>query len=114
MDIGRLALDTVKLGDARVTLTGVTVYGIDVADGEAVSNERISVINPVSAVTKVTSVYDVDGDSAVDLADLSLAFYYYQSRSGGANWASARAADVNGDGIVDMLDLVAIYANFIA
>jgi hypothetical protein len=67
-----------------------------------------------SAATKVASVYDVNGDSAVDLADLSLAFYYYQSRSGGANWASAQAADVNSDGVVDMLDLVAIYANFIA
>ncbi|MDR1158295.1 MAG: hypothetical protein LBK75_08370 [Oscillospiraceae bacterium] len=113
-DVAKLKLDAVKLGDAKVTLTAAAVYGIDIVDGEAVSRERVSVINPATAVTKVVSVYDANGDDKVDLADLSLAFYYYQSRQDDVHWESAKVADVNGDNIVDMRDLVEIYAHFIA
>ncbi|MDR1158296.1 MAG: hypothetical protein LBK75_08375 [Oscillospiraceae bacterium] len=113
-DVAKLQLDTVKLGDAAVTLTDVKIYGIDIVDGVAVSHTRSGKIAPASAVAKITSVYDANGDDKVDLADLSLAFYYYQSRQGDANWESAKVTDVNGDNVVDMLDLVEIYAHFIA
>jgi hypothetical protein len=113
-DIGKLTLNGVKPGDLKVTLTNVRVYGIDIVDGAAKSNERISAASPASATTKVVSAYDINGDNVVDMADLSLAFYYYQSRSGGANWENAKVADVNGDNVVDMLDLAEIYAHFVA
>ena len=114
MDVGRLCLDAVKLGNAEVALTNVIIYGIDIVDGAAQSNERMSLIIQSSAVTKVFSVHDLNDDSKVDWADLSLAFYYYLSAEGDANWEAAKVADVNGDGKVDMTDLVAIYANFMA
>ena len=65
-----------------------------------------------SAVTKIFSIYDLNDDNSVGMADLSLAFYFYQSQAGDANWDAAKVADVNGDGVVDMLDLLEIYANF--
>jgi len=114
MDIGNLVLDSVKLGNAEVTLVKAVFFGIDIVDGVAQSNERAAFIDPASATTKVYSVYDVDDDGEVGWADLSLAFFYYQSKLGDSNWDNAKAADVNGDGVVDMVDLVAIYANFIA
>lgn len=113
MDVGKLLLDTVKLGGATLTIAGVKVYGIDVVSSEIKSRERAVTITPVSATTEIYSVYDLDGDNKVDNADLSLAFYYYQAKQGDVNWNSAKAADVNGDSVVDMTDLIAIYINYI-
>ena len=113
MDIGKLALNTLKLGDAELEITALRIYGIDIVDGAAQSKERATWINPAVATTKVYSVYDLNGDDEVGLADLSLAFYYYRATIGDEGWEDAKVADVNGDGVVDMLDLVEIYANFI-
>ena len=113
MDVLKLGLDAVKLGDATISLTGVRVFGIDDAGDVAKSIERPSECSPASATTKVFSIYDLNGDDEVDLADLSLAFYYYFAREGDENWESAKVADVNGDLIVNMGDLIEIYANFI-
>ena len=114
MDVGKLALDSVKLGDAKLSLASVTVYGVDVIDGTAKSIEKAHALSPATATAKIFSAYDINGDDKVDLADLSLAFYHYMARLGDANWDDAKVADVNGDGVVNMLDLVEIYANFIA
>jgi len=113
MDVGKLGLDATKLGYAKATLTAVNVYGIDIVNGMATSNSRKTAILPSSVTTDVFSIYDINGDHVVNGADLSLAFYYYQSKAGDSNWELAKVADVNGDGVVDMIDLVAIYANYI-
>ena len=114
MDIAKLAFDAARLGDAKLELVSAVVYGIDVVDGAVGSHARRSTISPATATAKVFSIYDINGDDEVGLADLSLAFYYYRSAAGDEGWEQAKAADVNGDGVVDMLDLVEIYANFIA
>ena len=113
MDIGRLEFDAVRLGNAKVSISEVKVFGIDTVDGKPVSNERFSSIHPASAATEIFSVYDINDDGIVDYIDLSLAFYYYRAEAGDANWDYAKVADVNEDGVVDMLDFVGIYANFI-
>jgi hypothetical protein len=118
MDVAKLSLDAKKLGNATLSLTGVNVYGIDMVNGKAQSSKRLAIAEPSSATTKVFSIYDLDDDGVVDYVDLSLAFFYYQARLGDPNWDDAKVADVTGsdgkpDGKVDMLDLLAIYANFI-
>jgi len=117
LDVGKLLFDTAKLGDATLTITGIEVYGIDTSETGASSVKRIAEIDPASATTKIFSIYDIEkgngSENKVDWADLSLAAFYYQSKLGDANWEFAKVADVNGDGIVNMADLILIYANFI-
>ena len=113
MDVAKLALDAARLGDAKLTLSAVSVYGIDIVDGVARSSQRATALSPAYATAKVYSIYDVNGDDEVGLADLSLAFYYYMSTPASPDWDAAMVCDVNGDGRVDMGDLIEIYANFI-
>ena len=57
---------------------------------------------------------DVNGDGAVNAADLSLALYYFGAASADGDWDVTGSADVNDDGTVDMLDITmlvdALYA----
>ena len=115
MDIAQLVLSNLKLGtDAKVTLTDVRAWGIDIVNGVPQSNERLAIISPSAAATKIYSAYDFNDDGAVDMSDLSLAMYFYMSTPDNPNWAFAKVCDVNGDGRVDMGDLIEIYANFTA
>lgn len=58
------------------------------------------------------TISDLSGDGKISLADLSIAMPYYVAKFGDSNWAKAKAADLNGDGIVDMTDYT-ILATFI-
>ena len=112
MQVGRLCFDPIKAGDAQVSLRNVAVYGVDFVDDDLTSTLRQTILSPASATTRVYSVYDLNSDNEVGFDDLSIALYYYLSAETDANWEKAKIADVNGDGRVDMVDLVAIYSNF--
>ena len=58
------------------------------------------------------SPYDLNHDGVVDLRDISIAMMYFMAEKGDSNWAQAVIADVNGDDIVDIDDLILIRANF--
>lgn len=58
------------------------------------------------------SKYDVNRSGAVDLNDLTYALMYFMVKSGDAGWDAAEAIDFNGDGIIDVADLVLILANY--
>ena len=113
MDLASIRFNGAKLGNASLAITSAVFYGIDIDGGSVGSTVRPHVINPASATTKIFSIYDINDDSLVDYADLSIAFYYYMSREGDSDWDEAKVADVNGDGRVDMGDLIEIYANFL-
>ena len=113
MELAKLAFSALKLGDADLVLTGLKAYGIDIVDGAPRTSARpCRIIEPALARTNVYSIYNVNGDDAVDLEDLSLAFYFYMSTPASPDWEYAKVCDVNGDGRVDMGDLIEIYAHF--
>ena len=65
-----------------------------------------------TSINQWFSPYDLNMDGVVDLRDISIAMMHYMAAEGDANWAEAKIADVNGDGVVDTADLVLIRANF--
>lgn len=99
-------------------ITGVTLSGWD-SDGKAIFGTTGS-IDP-NEVKFVAANYDLSGDGKVDQLDITVAQAAYQARSTegdwnrpGANGVAPSACDVNGDGVVDIQDLIAIYLNFTA
>ena len=57
MDVCKLTFDTLKLGDAKLTMTAAKVYGIDdIAYKTPRTTERIVTLNPASATVTVTLV----------------------------------------------------------
>lgn len=59
------------------------------------------------AVTHVSAMpYDVDGDGDFDQADITAAQGFYRVSEGDADWAKAKTADLDGDGVITVNDLV--------
>ena len=106
VDVFNMSLRTADEGSGSVTvkLDGATCA---YQGGSAVTVE-VDEANG-SVTTQVTwNVYDVNGDGAVDIGDVSAVRGYYQVKEGDANWDAAKICDVNGDGTVDMEDLVEV------
>ena len=100
-----------RLGDSCITLARVEVSGYN-ADDVAVFYEHY--IEADSVDTKIIpyySIYDVNRDGVVNQLDLTLAQFYYLAEYGDENWEEAEKADVNGDGRVDIEDLILILNN---
>ena len=97
---GELGTTLVELVDFKVAYEGAWV---DCLYGDMIVETNIE---------KWYSVYDLNRDDVVDLRDISVAMMYYMAQAGDANWDTAKVADVNGDGVVDIEDLILIRANF--
>ena len=50
--------------------------------------------------------YDIDGDGDFDQADITAAQGFYRVSEGDADWAKAKTADLDGDGVITVNDLV--------
>lgn len=96
------------LGDCTLTLTEVKAirgaYNVPVT------------IDPNSATTKIVTPsapidYDLNDDGLVNFDDYVAFSSFYGAKDGDANWDTAKAADFNGDGIVDSIDMLALFAN---
>jgi len=117
-----------NIGDTAVTLDSIIVVGKDAAGKAAEWDARIVAGAAEIAIvdwTPVFSVYDlnkgpVDGKfSMVDSLDLSIAVNFYQMRATDADWetagynnCTAKEADVNKSGVVNLADLIEIMANY--
>lgn len=100
---------TIKEGEkVKVELETVKAVSIDENDkttlhtiiGESVDNEASG--KPAGP--------DINGDKQVTIEDLSIAMKYYMTDSKSENWEKAKKCDINGDGVVDLSDLIAISA----
>ena len=95
------------------TLEYVTLHMLD-ADGPSAANAWLS---PQDAPTSIDSSlrWDVSGgvygvpDGALDMLDIAFIMEnYYACTQGSTRWAEARWFDANGDGVVDLYDLLFI------
>lgn len=99
-----LPVKTGVTGNIAMTVDSATCGGVvsGTTTGGTVS------VNGSPASNRVTS-YDVYADSKIDILDITEAQRFYQATSTGSDWATAQKADVNGDGKVDIQDLIDIF-----
>lgn len=118
----KLAFGARTLGDATLKITNIKAVALDENGKEFFLDWGY---NPQSATTNIVkhvvySIYDLNQDGAIDELDLARAQKYYQCKEGDNQWNPwngdvqdcGRVADVNGDKVVDIADLILILRNF--
>jgi len=123
-DIARLVFDsTGLLGEASLTIKKLEITGLDQAIGEVVYYNVI--IEAGIGTTIILNKYDLNKDGVVDLIDLGIMLLYVGFNENDPEWATLvkvndrngigitpKDCDVNGDGEIDMADLIELIANF--
>jgi len=99
------------LGTTDVKLVNAVLSGYDGADVAVYIDSLIANGLVQTSIGQYFSRYDVNRDGVVDQLDLTTAQLFFMAKEGDANWNTAKAADVNGDGRVDIEDLILILKN---
>lgn len=102
---------TFKAKNIPQTATGV--ISIKSALGNAEGNEHQATTSSISVVVTVGGSSggnngDINQDGVASIGDLSIIAAHYGKNSSSPDWEQAKKADVNGDGTIDILDLVAV------
>ena len=106
-----LPLNEGVTGRVSATMSDPVVTGITDVDQDA-ANGTATLTN-TSAAYYIAS-YDVNGDGRVTQLDITEAQRYYQATSTDENWNTEKKADVNGDNVVNLEDLIAIFRTILA
>jgi hypothetical protein len=121
-DILKLMFDARAFGEAALKITGFKVTGLDAASGKVVYYHVV--IETASGTTFIYSKFDLNRDTVVDLLDLGIIQLYFGAVKGESSWNAVRTTDsygkpvlasycdFNGDGAVDIVDIMLLYANF--
>ncbi|MDR2719549.1 MAG: dockerin type I domain-containing protein [Nitrososphaerota archaeon] len=99
------------LGTTDVRLVDAVLSGYDNADVAVYIDSLIANGLVQTSIGQYFSKYDVNHDGVVDQLDLTVAQLFFMAKEGDANWNVAKVADVNGDGRVDIEDLILILKN---
>ena len=122
-DIAKFKFDAKAPGDTTLKVTNFTLVGYNEATDEV---ERYGVRLDENEITvTIIDKYDLNRDGKVDLLDLGIMLLYVGYADTDTEWdtlikvndkngvgITAERCDVNGDGEVDMADLVELLANF--
>ena len=95
-------------GNITADISDFKAAGI-VSEEESAMNGTVTITAPSTSI--FVPSYDVNGDSTVDIIDITEAQRYYQATSSDTNWETAKSMDVNGDNKVDIEDYIAIFNN---
>ena len=123
-DIAKFVFDTKGvLGNAAFTITKLDATGFNEDIGEVVYYNVV--IENGTGVTVLLNKYDLNKDGNIDLLDLGIMLLYVGYTEDDPEWdtlikvrdkngkgITAKDCDVNGDGEVDMADLIELLANF--
>ncbi|MCL1808995.1 MAG: discoidin domain-containing protein [Clostridiales bacterium] len=126
-DIAKLIFAPRAVGDTTLTLKNVVTSGFD-ANGK-VTYYYDTRIEAGSATTNIDqrafSKYDLNRDNKVDALDLGIMLLYCGFDKDSTNWdtlvkvndskgkgVTASMCDVNGDGVIDMLDLLDLFIHY--
>ena len=90
---------------ANEVLANASATQQEVDNATTVLNEAKAAFE-ASVITKSTG--DLNGSDTIEVGDLAIIAYYYGAAIGDDNWATAKIADVNHDGKVDIEDLAFI------
>ena len=105
----KLATITLPLKDGVTgNITATISKAAAAGAGEDAGPQVDAAITTATASVFIAS-YDVNGDVKIDLKDIAEAQRYYQAKTGDENWTKAQTADVNGDGVVDIQDYIALF-----
>lgn len=108
-DIARIQFETEKSGgSAGIRLTGITVAGYDASGKAVLLKSETGQDSAEVTVTEdpQTAVYDLNGDGSVNLLDITYAQLFYQRNTGSADWTEASGCDLDGNGKIDIEDLI--------
>ena len=108
-DIARIQFETEKSGGSSgIRLTGITVAGYDESGNAVLLKSETGQNSAEVTVTEEpqTAGYDLNGDGSVNLLDITYAQLFYQRNTGSADWAEASGCDLDGNGKIDIEDLV--------
>ena len=122
-DIAKFIFDAKGLGEAELEITRLMVTGFEEATDEVVFYNVI--IETGIGTTLIGNRYDLNKDGVIDLIDLGIMLLYVGFNENDPEWdtlvkvfdknglaITAKDCDVNGDGEVDMADIVELIANF--
>jgi hypothetical protein len=74
--------------------------------GKAPSGDIINVEDSLKSVrVAATDPADVNRDGNINVGDLAIVVYYDTKNEDSDDWLEARIADVNNDGVIDILDI---------
>ncbi|MCL1982460.1 MAG: dockerin type I domain-containing protein [Clostridiales bacterium] len=123
VDIAKFIFAPKGVGDAAFTLTGFRAVGLD---GTTVYLDAMVLGGAVTNIDqRVFSKYDLNRDNVVDALDLGIMLLYVGFNADAAGWdtqvkvndsrgkpVTASMCDVNGDGRIDMLDLLDLFIHY--
>jgi 2',3'-cyclic-nucleotide 2'-phosphodiesterase (5'-nucleotidase family) len=124
LDVMKLFFNAIALGDATITINSATVTMQPEAGGEIITaNAAIDKGTATTSIIKVYSIYDITRDGVIGQADFAIVALACGITEESPRWSQTIATvngrvitpamcDMNIDGEVDMLDLMAVFLNY--
>lgn len=105
--IAQISVDADK---ATLKVTDLKVAGWD--EDETVLWGKVNGISPDEATFEGSLSYDVNGDGAVDLKDITEAQKHYRAAEGDEEWDEASRCDFVADGVISVDDFIEIWLHY--
>ncbi|GLX67191.1 LamG-like jellyroll fold domain-containing protein [Paenibacillus glycanilyticus] len=101
---------TFKASDVTQTSTGhIAVKSALVSDGDGKETAASVSSHAVTIQAKpAADANDINGDGKVSIGDLAIISAQYGKTSAAADWQQVARADVNKDGVIDILDMILV------